>query len=117
MLSAMAPPSRRAISNSELKVLMSSSASSMVLTEPIAVVPAPSLLRNAASARLRSRLSGVFKSWAMLSDTSRNAPISSSMRDQHGIEALRQAVEFVARTVERNAARQITRHDGPRRCR
>ncbi len=80
LLSSTAPASKRAISSRALKVLMISSASSIVRSKPARYSLAERDSRSAASARLRRRLSGVLRSWAILSETSRRLAMSCSMR-------------------------------------
>ncbi len=80
MLSWMRPVSSRAIISSALKTRIRLSASSI---EPSSAVRSSSgelAVRKASSARLRSRVSGVFRSWAMLSETCCMPAISSPMR-------------------------------------
>jgi len=83
-VSRCAPVSASAISSSELKVEISPSASAMALSSAVIVSSRGGLPISAPSSLLRSRFSGVRRSWAMLSATSRmpvmSRSICSSMR-------------------------------------
>ena len=80
MLPRACPDSARAIISSALKVRIRPSDSSMVRSSAARYSASLPELASASSARLRSRVSGVFRSWAMLSETSFRPIISASMR-------------------------------------
>ena len=60
-------------------------------------------VRSASSALLRSRVSGVLRSCAMLSETSRMPAHQFADAVEHGVEVLRQAIEFVAAAGRRGS--------------
>ena len=62
-----------------------------------------------------SRVSGVFRSWAMLSETCFSPSFSVGDPGQHGVEVFGQAVELVAGAGHRQPAAQIAAHDAAAR--
>ena len=77
--------------------------------------PASRAVRKRLLGALRSRVSGVLRSWAMLSETSRRPAISSSMRSSIALRfsASRSSSSFGAR--DRQASVEIARHDASAR--
>ena len=67
--------------------------------------------RSAASAALRRRLSGVFRSCAMLSDTSRRPLISPSMRSSMALRFCASTSSSSPVPASGNAPRQVAVHD------
>ena len=76
--------------------------------------PARAGRMSAASAELRRRMSGVFRSWAMLSETSRRPFISSSMRSSMALRFADSTSNSSPVPTMRDAPRQVAGHDRAR---
>ena len=111
ILSRACPDSARAIINSALKVRIRPSDSSMVRSSAARYSASLPDFASASSARLRSRVSGVFRSWAMLSETSFRPDHQRLDPLQHGVEIFRQPIEFVAAAPDRQPPAEIAGHD------
>ena len=95
------PDSARAIINSALKVRISPSDSSIVASSAARYSASLLAARSACSARLRSRVSGVLRSCAILSETSFSPCISASMRSSIWLRFAGEPVDLVAGAGDR----------------
>ena len=71
-------------------------------------------MRSASSERLRSRVNGVFRSWAILSETSLKPRISASMRSSMMLRLTARRSSFVVAAADRQPLGKIACHDGSR---
>src|ERR1700748_1660285 len=104
MLPRACPDSARAIINSALKVRISPSDSSLVRSQALPYSASLPAFASASSARLRNRVSGVLRSWAMLSETSFNPIMRASIRSS-------MALRFPAAPPARHPPAEIACHD------
>ena len=109
---AGSPPPRARSSGARRKSRIRRSDSSITFSSARAIVLRTSCrIAAPASARLRSRVSGVLRSCAILSETSLQAGHQFADAIQHGVEVLHQPVEFVAGSGDRQPAREIAGDD------
>ena len=104
------PASTREIINSALNVLISWSESAMISAKSfLAFIFVQIWRESAASALLRKRVSGVFRSWAIESETSRRPLSSRVIRSSITFMRLDKPVKFVIGTNHRQAVRMYRR--------
>src|ERR1035441_1848787 len=106
------PDSARAIISSALKVRISPSESSIVLSSAARYSPSLLAVRSASSQRLRRRVSGVLRSCAILSETSFKPCISASMRSSMTLSFRAHRTEPAPGAGAGHPPAEIAGHDG-----